>query len=124
MTEYVYRIQDKQGRGPFSPGFTMKWLEQDKSLPPYFVEFPDLDLNAETRPNDFVGCACLCLMQLRKWFTPSEYRTLTKLGFKVVRLEVDKILRRSENQCVFSRAKRFNKNAVVMQLYPMVVNHA
>lgn len=117
MTEYVYRIQDKQGRGPFRSGLTMKWLEKDKNLPPYYFEFPDLDLHAETNPNDFVGCACLHMEQLRKWFTPNEYQTLAKLGFKAVRLEVDQILRQSENQCVFSRAKRFNKNAVVMTLY-------
>lgn len=95
----------------------MKWLEQEKGLPPYYLEFQDLDLNAETRPSDFVGCACLYKEQLRKWFTPSEYLALTKLGFKLVRLEVDKILRQSKNQCVFLRAKRLNKNAVVLMLY-------
>ncbi|MFB2668915.1 hypothetical protein ACE02U_09010 [Shewanella xiamenensis] len=117
MKEFVYRIQDKQGRGPFKPGFTLKWLQQEKNLPPYFLEFPDLNLQTETNQNDFIGCACLNLDQLRKWFTPHEYQILKKLGFKLVRLEADKILRRSENQCVFSRTKRFDKNAVVMTLY-------
>ncbi|TVP11783.1 hypothetical protein [Shewanella sp. KCT] len=116
MKATVFRVQDKRGRGPFQPGFTAKWLQQHKELPPYYLEF-DIDVRAEQAMGNVLGCACRDLEQLKKWFTEQEFKTLQKLGFKAVRLEVDRIIESSDIQCVFSRARQLRKGAVEVKLY-------
>jgi len=115
----VYRVQDKHGRGPFKPGFTNKWLEHDKGLAPFFTEFPLLNLNAESTPDEFVGCACLELEQLKRWFTQSEFKTLEAKGFKAVKMDVDRVLCSSKNQCVFARKRQLRKGVVEVSLYDL-----
>ena len=38
----IYRIQDAEGRGPYRPGFSNKWLDENPralGLLPWFEEF-------------------------------------------------------------------------------------
>jgi len=45
---FVYRVQDKEGRGPWRPGFSQIWVEtrlDHMFLPPWYVEFGRVDLN-------------------------------------------------------------------------------
>ena len=119
----IYRIQDAAGRGPFKPGFTDTWLEDRsdadyKRLKPSFVEFPGiLGTMHMLAANYFCGSGCLSLDQLRLWFTPTEYATLRKLGYQAVQLDADRIVARSDVQCVFARKRAFRKGAKAVQLY-------
>lgn len=113
----VYRVQDKHGRGPFKPGFTAKWLKVDKGLAPFYVEFNGFNPAAESSPHEHVGCGCTALEQLKQWFTKEEFITLKRFGFKAVRLDVDRVLRLSDKQCVFARSRQLRKGAIEVQLY-------
>ena len=47
MSNEIYRVQDAQGRGPWKPGFSHRWVEDRPdhyNLPPWFVEFGRCDL--------------------------------------------------------------------------------
>lgn len=116
--ETVYRIQDKDGRGPFKPGFSKEWVIDRPdldNLPPWFIEFGRLDkqvLSGETS-----GSACRDTEQLRRWFTKPEYKKLKKLGYKAVKMEVNRIIAESDIQCFIGRAKPFNESIEVIKLY-------
>lgn len=114
----VYRIQDKDGRGPFKPGFSHRWVEDrpdHDNLIPWFAEFGAIHLKMERRCRG--GSACLSQEQLRRWFTKSEYETLLALGYEAVEIEADRILAQSEIQCFFECQKPLNKIAVSFPLY-------
>ena len=101
---HIYRIQDKTGRGPFRPGFTIKWIEGREdmgNLEPWFTEWPEFNVQEEMNVDEHCGCGCMTLEQLRRWFTETEYNKLRTLGFRAVKMNVDRILRSSE-KCVRS----------------------
>lgn len=101
----LFRIQDKEGRGPFRPGFSTQWADATggKMLPPIYKE-----LGIEpTKLRDIVpkglhcGCACKTPTQLQDWFTRTERRRLLALGFGIVRFEPDVIIAETPNQVLF-----------------------
>src|SRR5207247_592614 len=95
----VFRVQDKDGRGPWKPGFSHRWVEDREDhdkLVPWYTEFGRVDRRAIY--GMAVGSGCRTLEQLRRWFTPSEYRTLRRLGYQAVRLKAGRILAESEIQ--------------------------
>ena len=113
----VYRVQDKNGRGPWKPGFSSKWVEDrpdHDNLVPWYVEFGRVDHHAVT--GMALGSACITIEQLRRWFTPSEYVTLQELGYKAVKMEAD-VLAKSQIQCFIQRAKPFKKDVESVNLY-------
>lgn len=113
----VFRVQDNAGRGPWKPGFSHKWVEDrpdHDNLPPWFVEFGRVDRRAITGMT--TGSACMTLEQLRRWFNPSEYAKLCKLGYRAVRLDAS-VLAESSVQCFVQRAKAFNVDAEIVDLY-------
>lgn len=115
----IYRIQDKDGRGPWRPDFSHRWVEDrddHDNLPPWPLEFGNA--LARRRNGMHVGCGCLTLEQLRRWFTASEYKTLTDFGFKAVQMQANRILAQSNIQCVFERAKPLKIGVVEIDLYP------
>ncbi len=99
----LIRIQDKDGRGPYRPGFSQVWSDPEGPfLPPIFVEFGwDIFKSLENRHG---GCAFRSMDQLKKWFSRFEIERLLRLGFKIVEMEVDEIIAESENQIVFARS--------------------
>ena len=118
QTVVVYRVQDKDGRGPWRPGFSRRWVEDRddlKNLPPWYVELGPIHRKA------VVGCAvgsgCLTKEQLRRWFTESEYRTLVRYGYRAVRMEAGRILGQSGIQCVFERTKPLSEDVIEIDLY-------
>jgi hypothetical protein len=114
----VLRIQDPDGRGPWKPGFSRQWVEErpdHENLPPWFVEFGRVDRLVLV--GDHVGSACRTLEQLRRWFTPGEYATLLRLGYRAVRLRVGRILAESNRQCVFGRARPLREDVEPVELY-------
>lgn len=113
----VYRVQDKNGRGPWKPGFSHKWVEvrpDHDNLLPWYVEFGRVDRHAVI--GMAIGSACVSLDQLRRWFTPSEYAKLRKLGYEAVQMEAC-VLAKSQVQCFIQRAKPFQKDVEPVNLY-------
>lgn len=118
--KHVYRVQDKNGRGPFKPGFTIKWNEGREdmaNLEPFYSQFPSFNPATDVAENEFCGCACRTIEQLKRWFTKTEYERLKKLGYKAVKIEVDRVLHESDIQLIFARSRRLSKGASPITLY-------
>ncbi len=118
----VFRIQDKDGRGPWKPGFSICWVEDRQeeeyaALLPWPVEFGRAPLNKRI-VGMHMGCGCRTLEQMRRWFTPTEYAKLLGYGYHAVKLEAGRILAESDIQCVFERAKPLRDGIEVLELYP------
>ena len=118
----IYRIQDDEGRGPWRPGFSDKWVEdrtdaEFRRLKPIQEDFPGLDQRLCVQRGEHGGVGCETLVKLRQWFTASEYATLLGYGYRCVRLDVDYIVASSDIQCVFLRSKPLNKGIKVVRLY-------
>lgn len=121
MNERVYRIQDQDGRGPWKPGFSVRWAEdrpEHDELLPWYVTMGDVHKQAIV--GMYMGSACVSLEQLRRWFTEREYRALLAFGYQAVSMEIGRILGVDANQVVFERAKPLNENVRHEQLYAQV----
>lgn len=122
--EFVYRVQDMDGRGPWKPGFSHRWVEdrpehEFAALMPGPLEFAAVIRSVILRSRGAnIGYGCRSLKQLRRWFTAGEHATLIQFGYQVVRMKVDRILAESEIQCVFERAEPLRKNVEAIELYP------
>lgn len=108
MSEFVYRIQDADGRGPFRPGFSQKWADDDfapgmKRLPTWGQEFGNDLITRTGFAHEHFGSAVRNLDDLGKWFSPSEMHRLHFLGFHIVMMRAGRILAESENQLVIAR---------------------
>lgn len=115
----IFRIQDKDGRGPWKPGFSHKWVEDRadlENLIPWPLQF-GMGVLKKAIAGMSLGCGCRSTEQLRKWFTPSEYQTLLKYGYHAVKMDAVLILAESDIQCVFKRVKLLNENVEVVNLY-------
>lgn len=114
----VYRIQDADGRGPWKPGFSKYWVEDRDDLDnlvPFFLECPQWrDAEIVGMP---MGSACLSVEQLTRWFTPTEYLTLLKFGYRAVKMCDVMIIAESTSQCVFQRAKPLHQDVEIINLY-------
>jgi len=113
----VYRIQDKEGRGPWRPGFSHIWIEDrddHNNLLPWYIEFGSV-LHAQR--GYAIGCGCLSLDQLRRWFIKTEYNRLKLLGYSAVKMQFDRILGSSDIQCVFERKLPLNRKIKTIELY-------
>lgn len=114
----VYRVQDRDGRGPWKPGFSSRWVEpraDHENLPSWYAEFGPV--HSKLLYGEEMGSGCRTLEQLRRWFTRSEYKRLREYGYRAVKMEVGRILAESEIQCVFGRAKPLNEDVTGIELY-------
>lgn len=126
----VFRIQDADGRGPYKPGFSALWCDQYGNPPPptWIEEFPGLlrRMNEEAH----YGAGCRSIGQLAKWFTPTELARLYVRGYRLVEMEVDRVLAESKNQLVFKRTKPLNVDIKIHGLFeaqpdrPLPPSHA
>src|SRR5689334_8417241 len=120
----VYRVQDADGRGPWRPGFSKRWVEDRPEevfamLKPWPLEFGPVHRRALFGMH--LGCGCTSLDQLRRWFTPTEYTRLLTSGYRSVRMRVGRILAVSDVQCVFERAKPLAVDVEAVELYRSAV---
>lgn len=118
MKSVVYRIQDNEGRGPWRPGFSDTWVierEDLYNLVPWILDIGDV-MSKATRGRH-LGCGCLTIDQLKRWFTPPEYSKLKLFGYRCVILSDAILLGYSPIQCVFERVKPLNKDLETMELY-------
>lgn len=76
-------------------------------------EFPGL-LRRMQEPAHY-GSGVRRLEQIRKWFTPTEFVRLQILGYRLVAMDVDRILAESKNQLVFKRSKPLNVDIEVLE---------
>lgn len=119
----VYRIQDKDGRGPFKPGLSERWLDpepkpHEETLVPWPIQFPDVLFHIQASRQKYCGCACASPEQLRLWFSVSEFKRLNALGYQSVMFEPYEILGQSDVQLVFRRLEPLHKNVLRFLLYP------
>jgi hypothetical protein len=115
---HVYRIQDSDGRGPYRPELgSQQWKDagHDKRNPPFYVEcgFECIDTR---RPGEHMGCAFRTIEQAQRWFSADEYMRLRVLGYRFVRLAVDRIAAESPTQLVVARKRPFAEGATVLNL--------
>lgn len=118
MAEIIYRVQDKDGRGPWKPGFSQTWVEvraDHDNLQPWYLQFGRVDRFAIA--GMYIGCGCRSTEQLRRWFSQSEFEKLKQHGYRAVKLKVGRILAANDIQCVFERAKPLQKDAEPFELY-------
>ena len=107
-TTKIYRVQATDGRGPWRPGFSHKWIEADASAGRLTETVMDLMPIEQIRalPDDqHYGCGCRSLDVLLSWFTPRERVLLFILGYRIVELQVDAVLAESSSQVFFSRQR-------------------
>lgn len=99
----VYRFQDVEGRGPYRPGMSHRWADNDhgERNPPFFDEFGMGGIK-RARPTEVIGCAFDSLDQARRWFRPTEVARMQALGYELVQMRVARILARSDRQLVFA----------------------
>jgi hypothetical protein len=110
--EKFYRVQDCIGRGPFRPGFSAIWADEDFApgmlpMPTWMEEFGvDACLRLGTRGESF-GSAVRTPAEIGKWFSYSERNRLRKLGFRLVEITGARVLAESENQALIASPKPF-----------------
>jgi hypothetical protein len=111
---HVYRVQGVDGRGPWRPGFSERWIEADAPadrLTETIFDLVPLD-GLRRLPLGFdYGCACRSLDALMHWFTPIERERLAALGFSPVRLVIDVVVVESATQLLAGRRRPFRDGA-------------
>jgi hypothetical protein len=118
----VYRVQDSDGRGPWKPGTSHRWVDNDQPhdrwahLLPWYAQFGPV--HEKVMSWEHGGCGCLTVECLRQWFTPGEYRKLLDLGYRAVSMRVDRIIAQSDIQVYFGREKRLKDDVTLIELYP------
>ena len=108
MNLIVFRVQDAEGRGPYRPGLSHKWTDDDHwRNQSFFVEFGWSVEKVRTlwNRNESGGCGFRDLVGLHRWFGASECAKLDELGYSIVRMVADRIIAESRQQLVFARKK-------------------
>lgn len=116
----VYRVQDADGRGPWKPGFSDKWVEDRPdeeylALAPIFVEFPQLP--KQFRTNHHYGVGCRTIPDLRRWITKTEFETLKGYGYDCYEIRPQRIIAESDIQCVFESDRPLRSFKKRIRLY-------
>jgi len=117
----VYRVQDREGRGPWRPGFSQFWVIDrfdHANLRPWMDDFGDEVVDAVKASRSLrIGCGCATIDQLQRWFTHDEYATLKWFGYSAVMIVADRIVAQNDRQLVFQRKIPLSKGAVEFDLY-------
>ncbi len=113
----IYRVQGHDGRGPYKPGFSESWVDEDRDgseHPPFFEEM-GWEILQKAPQGYAIGCAFRSLEALRRWFSETELSRLRAYGYAVVTMEADIILGESERQLVFARRRPHRAGAKVIR---------
>lgn len=124
----VFRIQDRDGRGPWRPGLSLQWVDADapagRLVETVFDLIPLSLLRTLVRDTSLhYGCACRTLAELMAWLTPVERARLAILGFHPVQLRVDLVIAESPWQLVVGRVRPFADGAT-RRAWPCELNAA
>jgi len=110
----AYRVQAADGRGPWRPGWSHVWIDEDAPAGRLTETVMDLMPLAQLRalpPTMMYGSGCRTLDALMQWFTPIERERLKAFGFYPVRLNADVVLVESEWQMLIGRKRPFYDGA-------------
>jgi hypothetical protein len=114
----VFRVQDADGRGPWRPGFSVSWIDEDAPVGRLSETVMDL-IPVETLcrlPRDrHYGCGCVSREALLEWFTPTERGRLQRFGYRLVTMRVDEVLASSPYQVFFARRRPLADGATVVR---------
>lgn len=112
----LYRVQDKEGRGPFKPGFSRHWIDadSDQHWQQDVISAFGLAWRDEIPRGWWCGCACRSLDGIGKWFLPKECARLKEFGYFLVRLDADKIIRENDEQVIFARRQPLTRGVSVL----------
>ncbi len=110
----ILRVQDKDGRGPYRPGFSHRWIdpENDGSTQPQGLTQISEGLKRAPK-GSAIGFGFRSLEQLERWFSQSELLKLYLLGYQIVELDADGILSESKEQIFFWRREPLNVGATL-----------
>lgn len=106
----LLRIQDKDGRGPWRPGFSHRWVSLSREAdfpPPAYVDFPEFQVviqSAHKRGLN-VGLTVRGFDRLASWFLPDEINALRLLGYRLVRCNLASVLAESQHQVLIAYGK-------------------
>lgn len=108
----IVRIQDKQGRGPWRPGFSHTWLDPDgPALPPAIQEtvknFSEIVNKAHSK-GFHIGCAVRD-GRISDWVSDSEMDRLKREGFFLVNATQCQILADDGRQVLIACKKPLRK---------------
>lgn len=113
MSIEIYRIQGSEGRGPFKPGFSRLWVDSTDTNRPEPAP-PDFR-RIHFEPGFVYGCGCRSMDQLRIWFNGTELARLRDMGFKAVRMVVDRIEFEDDFQVVFRRRRPLTQGFEIVE---------
>ena len=116
---YIYRIQHpSDGRGPFRPGRSHEWIdavgEAMRVTKPATIDEFGADLFNGAPSNMSYGTGVRNIYSLAEWFSSEERLTLASMGYQVVRLDIDLVVRESTHQVVFGRRTPLRERATVL----------
>jgi hypothetical protein len=103
----IFRVQDREGRGPWRPGFSVEWVNPDRTcLPPsVFVDIPQAaSLVRKWGGRGFhVGCAVRA-GKFSAWFDGGEIERLRARGYRLVNAAVCRVIAESDHQLLVVHA--------------------
>lgn len=118
----IFRYQDNDGRGPFKPGMTDRWLVDHKSKPIGLIEVDPMKVRRAiymfsklNRGEHHFGFGCKTLDDLFRWFIPEERKYLKTLGYQIVSVRGHLILG-NESEVLFSRRYPLKDKAVTLTI--------
>jgi hypothetical protein len=110
----VYRVQATDGRGPWRPGWSHNWIDEDAPVGRLSETLMDLMSVEHLRalPSTMAyGCGCRTVAALMEWYTQVERHRLQAFGFYPVRINADVVLAESEWQMLVGRKRPFSEGA-------------
>lgn len=115
----VYRVQGADGRGPFRPGFSKQWADEDFghgviACPTWGDEFGWDLIDRLGMRGEYYGSAVRAATDLAKWFSRTEAERLEKLGFFRVMLRADRILAESKHQLMIAKRSPLKKATAIL----------
>lgn len=87
---YIYRVENKQGRGPYQGGVPnyLKYHDRNTAKRPV----PRLDEGIERTPFPEEICGFMTLDQVNNWFSPHDLKKLRENGYELKRVLVENII--------------------------------
>ena len=109
------RVQAADGRGPWRPGLSKYWIDEDSDQPlqPDLITAFGLDWKKKIPSGWHAGCACRSFDGLFAWFTPTERRRLEGIGYQPISFMADIIIAENKDQVVFARRLPLHREIIL-----------
>jgi len=100
----VYRIQDKDRRGPYRDEYIDRWDNKNHNRDLILYPTPQTDQGICTEMTEDIYCAFSSMKQLRGWFSNKQLKELRELGLKIYVLKAE-IIDKSSKQILIKFLK-------------------